>query len=87
LAEQIRRACVSGTANIAEGYGRYHYGEGIQFYRIARASFFELHDHLRTCDDLGYIESREFDLGKTLLDEARQILNGYISYVQTRKNP
>ncbi len=28
---QIRKACVSGTANIAEGYGRYHYQEGIQF--------------------------------------------------------
>jgi hypothetical protein len=29
---QIRKASVSTTSNIAEGYGRYHYQEGIQFY-------------------------------------------------------
>ena len=53
---QIRKACISSTANIAEGYGRFHYQEGIQFYRISRGSFYELKDHLITCFDLGYIE-------------------------------
>lgn len=37
---QIRKAAVSTTANIAEGYGRYHYQEGIQFYRITRGSLY-----------------------------------------------
>ena len=31
---QIRKASVSGTANISEGYGRYYYQEGIRFYRV-----------------------------------------------------
>ena len=35
---QIRKASVSVTANISEGYGRFHYQEGIQFYRISRGS-------------------------------------------------
>jgi len=35
---QIRKAPISITADIAEGYGRYYYQEGIQFYRIARSS-------------------------------------------------
>jgi hypothetical protein len=36
---KIRKASVSGTANISEGYGRFHYQEGIQFYRISRGHF------------------------------------------------
>ncbi len=48
---QIRKACVSTTANIAEGYGRFHYQEGIQFYRISRGSLYELKDHLISCHD------------------------------------
>lgn len=42
LGNQIRRAAISITANIAEGYGRYNYQEGIQFYRISRGSLYEL---------------------------------------------
>ncbi len=38
LTDQIRRAAMSGTANIAEGYGRYHYQEKIQFCRQSRGS-------------------------------------------------
>jgi four helix bundle protein len=52
---QIRKASVSSTSNTAEGYGRYHYQEGIQFYRISRGSLFELKDHLISCYDIGYI--------------------------------
>lgn len=36
LGNQIRDAAISATANIAEGYGRFHYKESIQFYRISR---------------------------------------------------
>src|ERR1700722_15915940 len=49
LNQQIRRASVSGTANISVGYGRYHYQEGIQFYRVSRGSIYELKDHLISC--------------------------------------
>lgn len=38
LGNQIRDAAISATANIAEGYGRFHYKESIQFYRISRGS-------------------------------------------------
>jgi len=51
---QIRKAAVSTISNISEGYGRYQYQEGIQFYRISRASLYELKDHLLSCYDLNY---------------------------------
>ena len=80
LNTQIRKAAVSGTANIAEGYGRYHYKEGVQFYRISRGSLFELKDHLLSCFDLSYITKNLFDEGIALIESARKLLNGYINY-------
>ncbi|NUO78546.1 four helix bundle protein [candidate division KSB1 bacterium] len=77
---QIRKAAVSGTANIAEGYGRYHYKEGVQFYRISRGSLAELKDHLFSCFDLAYISKALFDDGILRIDAARKLLNGYIKY-------
>ena len=43
---QVRKSARSITANIAEGAGRYHYQEAIQFLRIARGSLDELFDGL-----------------------------------------
>ena len=77
---QIRKAAVSVTANIAEGYGRFHYREGIQFYRISRASLYELKDHLITCKELEFINSNDFDSGILLIEEAKKVLNGFINY-------
>lgn len=77
---QIRKAAVSSTANLAEGYGRYHYTEGVQFYRIARGSLSELKDHLLSCHDFAYITTALFDEGTLLIDAARKLLNGYINY-------
>ena len=79
---QIRKAAVSATANIAEGYGRYHYQEGMQFYRISRASLYELKDHLISCFDFKYIEKDLFQEGHDLIESAKKTLNGYINYVK-----
>ena len=46
LAGQMRRAATSLTNNIAEGHGRYHYQENIQFCRQSRGSLMELIDDL-----------------------------------------
>ena len=51
---QIRKAGVSGTANIAEGYGRYNHKDSIRFYLISRGSIYESKDHLMSCHDLHY---------------------------------
>ncbi len=85
LGVQIRKASVSVTANIAEGYGRFHYQEGIQFYRIARASLYELKDHLTTCSDLSYVTTTCVSKGMELIETAKVKLNGYIKYVRSKK--
>ncbi|MCF8235630.1 MAG: four helix bundle protein [Bacteroidales bacterium] len=72
---QIRKAAVSGTANIAEGYGRFHYQEAIQFYRVSRASVYELKDHLISSLDLEYIIKEIYDNGSALIEKAKVSIN------------
>jgi four helix bundle protein len=85
LTNQIRRAAVSVTANISEGYGRYHYQEGIQFYRIARGSLYELKDHLISCFDFEFIDKALFENGTQLIEKTKISLNGFINYTKRRK--
>ena len=84
LGFQIRKASVSITSNVVEGYGRYHYQEGIQFYRISRGSLFELKDHLISCLDIGFINIELKQDGEELIESAKKILNGYINFVKSK---
>jgi len=81
---QIRKAAISITSNIAEGYGRYHYQEGIQFYRISRGSLYELKDHLISCYDLSYVNNEIKQETEGVIESAKKILNGYINFVKKR---
>lgn len=85
LVDQMIRASRSVTANIAEGYGRYHYQENIQFCRHSRRSLTELQDHLTVALDEGYINAEgenEFD---HKIEECIRILNGYIRFLTNSK--
>src|SRR5436305_10649394 len=59
LANQIRRAAVSVTNNIAEGHGRFHYLDQIEFCLNARGSLEELIDDLNVCSDEAYLSLEE----------------------------
>ena len=85
LSDQMIRASRSSTANIAEGYGRFHFQENIQFCRQARGSLYELIDHVLTSEECEYIDD---SLANTLIDEIKTsiiVLNGYIKYLKSRK--
>lgn len=61
LVDQIRRAVVSITSNIAEGFGRDSYKEKSHFYSIACGSLTEVQNQLIISRDVGYINNQEFD--------------------------
>ena len=86
LVQQIRKAAISITANIAEGYGRYHYQENIQFCRISRGSINEVLDHLYTALDEKYVFNKEFQQLYSQGREVEKVLNGYIGYLHRRLN-
>jgi four helix bundle protein len=85
LANQIRRAAISVTNNIAEGHGRRHYQENIRFCRISRGSVDELIDDLNICHDEGYGD-------RTMIEQLRmepydliRRINSYIAYLRKSK--
>ena len=86
LVDQMIRASRSVTANIAEGYGRYHYQENIQFCRQARGSLYELLDHFTVTLDEGYIDQNKFDEFREEIFGSIRILNGYIKYLKKEKS-
>jgi four helix bundle protein len=78
LVKHLREAAVSVTSNIAEGYGRYHYQENLQFCRIARGSLSEIKDDLIAALDEEYIPFTVFEALLDLQEQAARSLNGYI---------
>ena len=85
LAVQMRRAAVSLTNNIAEGHGRFHYQENIQFLRQARGSLQELIDDLNVCFDEQYAHAGEVMPLKGAGYAVLKRINGYLKYLQHEK--
>jgi four helix bundle protein len=82
LAPQMCRSSKSVMANIAEGYGRYHYLDCLRFYYIARGSLEETISHVITAHDLAYTDDGRFRELYNLGREAERALNGYVAYVR-----
>jgi four helix bundle protein len=85
LVDQMIRASRSVTANIAEGFGRFHYQENIQFCRQARGSLFELLDHMTVAYDDNYISKEEFKEYNNRINEVIRLNNGFIKYLKSQK--
>ena len=85
LVDQIVRASRSATANIAEGYGRFHFQENIQFCRQARGSLYELIDHVLVAEECEYLEHILVEDLMQKIQTSIIVLNGYIKYLKSRK--
>lgn len=82
LTNQIRRAAVSVTSNIAEGFSRNSNKEKCQFYCMAQGSVTELQNQLLIARDVGYLAKDKF------MEMAKQtvIVNKLISGLKRIKN-
>lgn len=85
LVDQLVRSSRSTTANIAEGHGRYHFQENIQFCRHTRGSLEEVLDHLICALDEEYITKSQLNDYRVQIDKCLKLLNGYIAYLQKQK--
>jgi len=86
LKRQIIRSSRSITANIAEGWGRFHFQENIQFCRQARGSLYETLDHLIEAQDCGYLKQDLMAELRKDFDQSLKLINGYISYLNRQKD-
>lgn len=78
LASQVRRSAASIIANIAEGYGRYHYKDKVKFYYLSRGSNTETQNHIILSCDLEYISKENKQLLLAKLIEGHKLINGLI---------
>lgn len=62
LTSQLRRAVVSITSNIAEGFGRRTGADKKHFYVMAQSSTTEVQNQLLIARDVGYISPKTFSL-------------------------
>ena len=75
---QLIRAVDSISANISEGFGRYHYKEAKQFSYYARGSLFETKTWLRKASNRKLVNPEEFSLLMKQIDVLGIKLNNYI---------
>jgi len=82
LRPQLLDAARSVTANIAEGYGRFHYLDNSKFCSNARGSCCEVLDHLIAARDEGMIDAGLLEGGRERVELALKLINAYMSYLK-----
>ena len=85
LSDQLRRASVSITSNIAEGFSRQGMKEKIQFYYLAAGSLTEVRNQLLIVRDVGYLNTKvELEAILDNLVEVEKMLSGLIKSSKAR---
>jgi four helix bundle protein len=78
LTDQMKRAAISITSNIAEGFGRQTYKEKTNFYYQAQGSLTELKNQILIARDVGYIKSIDFNRLSEQINSVHRLLQGLI---------
>ncbi len=87
IVDQIRRAAASVCANIAEGFGRYHFKDKIKFYYNSRGSVCEVQDFIVLAKDLGYLDKKTAKEKFLEYGELNRRINSFINSVGRLKKP
>jgi four helix bundle protein len=84
ISNQIRRASVSVGANIAEGFGRFHYKDKIKFYYNARGSVCEVQNFIFISKEIAYLDSK---MAREIFSEYEKLnkrINSFIKAVNSK---
>jgi four helix bundle protein len=84
LQSQIKRSVISIPSNIAEGCGRNHLKDCMQFLFIARGSAYELEAQLYLSCDLNFITKEQLETLLKQLESVRKLLGGLINYFRAQ---
>jgi four helix bundle protein len=87
LSNQIKRAVISVPSNIAEGIGRNHTRDTIQFLYISKGSLNELETQIYLAFDLGFCDEQKRDLLLEDIITTRKLLVGFIKYKESKLSP
>ncbi|HOX96622.1 MAG TPA: four helix bundle protein [Candidatus Woesebacteria bacterium] len=83
LTNQIRRASVSVSSNIAEGFSRRSSLEKRQFFHQALGSLTEVQNQLLIAKDIGYIKQKDFTTIAEQTIIVSKLINSLIKYLNS----
>ena len=77
LGDQLRRAVVSVTSNIAEGSGRQSFKDQAHFLELSYGSLMEVMSQLDLALDLNFIDNENYKRLEEVIEEEARVLSGY----------
>lgn len=83
LTNQLRRAGISLTSNIAEGFSRNSWREKLQFYCMSLGSLTEIQNQLLIAKDVVYLSKEDFNVLAQQSVEVSKVINGLIKKTKT----
>ena len=86
MTSQIRRAAASIPANIAEGQGRDHTKEFLNFLSIARGSLMEVQTHLLLAQRVGLLNEADLQALLTLCERISQMISRLRQALENKVN-
>ena len=87
LTSQIRRSALSVSGNLAEGFGRKHTKDKLNFYYDSRGSLSETKNHLIYGYKVEYFTQIEFRENINLIEEIWRELNSLIVSMENKSKP
>ena len=84
MTPQLRRAAVSVLSNIAEGSGRQHRKEKVQFLCMSRGSLFELESQIEIALGLKMLSDRQYEKIHQQVKQCLSLVNGFIKYQRNK---
>ena len=85
LRDQIRRAVVSISSNVVEGFEKNNNNEFVRFLKIAKGSSGEVRNQLYIALAISYINQKEFNNINAKLEDLANQIGGFIVYLQKKK--
>ena len=79
MCDQLRRASISVTSNIAEGVNRFSVKDKTHFIEIAYGSLMEVSSQFEVAEELGYITTPDRQNMDELIEEDARLLSGLLN--------
>lgn len=76
LTSQIRRAVVSITSNIAEGFSRRSPKDKLHYWAMSKGSLTEIGNQLRIARDVGYLNEKDYEKLLEKMESVGRLLTG-----------
>ncbi len=85
LRDQIRRAIVSVSSNIVEGFEKNNNNEFIRFLKMSKGSIGEVRNQLNIALAVNYIIQKEFDNLYEKTETLSKQIGGFIVYLEAKR--